>query len=89
MSTTRSQKRRNNQQGSTESVSEGLVSLIVLENVCKLDQDEGIACPSKAKSPRDANSFRESLRASLKEDNFRDEEPPRRIPEGIVEDVET
>ena len=62
MSTTRSQKRKNNQQESTESVSEGLVSPIILENVCHT-----IAGPSSTKSPRIENNFLDSLRASLKE----------------------
>ena len=66
MSTTRSQKRRNNQQESTESVSEGLVSPIILENVGHSEQDASIAGPSNAKSPRVENSLLESLRASLK-----------------------
>ena len=50
MSTTRSQKRNHNQQESTESVSEGLVSplvvVVVVENSCRLDQDVDIAAPS-------------------------------------------
>ena len=46
MSTTRSQKRRNNQQEGTESVSEGLISPIVVENPCFLDEDVRIACGS-------------------------------------------
>ena len=68
MSTTRSQKRRNNQQESTESVSEGFVSPIVVDNSCPLEQDVSVACPSRPKSPRIENSFLESLRASLKEE---------------------
>ena len=68
MSTTRSQKRRNNQQESTESVSEGLVSPIIVENTCHLDQGVGIAGPSRPKSPRIVNSLLESLKASLKEE---------------------
>ena len=68
MSTTRSQKRKNNQQGSCENVSEGFVSLIVVENSCTLDQDDGVAGPSKPKSPRVENSILESLRVSLKEE---------------------
>ena len=62
MLTTRKQERRNNQQDNTESVSEGLVSPIVLENVCQLDQDASIAGPSSAKSPMVENSFLENLR---------------------------
>ena len=68
MSTTRSQKRRNNQQESTESVSEGFVSPIIVENSCPLDQDAIVAGPSKPKSPRIKGSFLENLRASLKEE---------------------
>ena len=47
MLTTRSQKRRNNQQESTESVSEGFVSPIVVENSFALDQDAVVAGPSE------------------------------------------
>ena len=68
MSTTRSQKRRNNQQENTECVSEGLVSPILVQNNCHLDQDASIAGPSRPKSPRIENSFLESLRSSLKEE---------------------
>ena len=68
MSTTRSQKRRNNQRESTESVSEGLFSPIIVENVCHLGQDGSSAGPSSAKSARVKNSLLESLRASLKEE---------------------
>ena len=68
MSTRRSQKRRNNQQESTDSVSEGFVSPILVENVCHLNQDVSIAGPSRAKSSKIENSFLESLRASLKEE---------------------
>ena len=52
MSTTRSQKRKDNQQESTESVSEGLVSPIVVENPCFSEQDVSIAGPSRPKVPR-------------------------------------
>ena len=68
MSTTRSEKRRNYQQESTKSVSEGVVSPIILENVCHSVQDAGIAGPSSAKSPRIENRLLESLRSSLKEE---------------------
>ena len=68
MSTTRSQKRRNNQQEAIESVSEGFVSPVVVENSCPLEQDVSVAGPSKPKSPRVEGSFLESLRASLKEE---------------------
>ena len=68
MSTTRSQKRRNNQQEANESVSEGFVSPVIVENSCPLDQDVSGAGPSKPKSPRVEGSFLKSLRASLKEE---------------------
>ena len=68
MSTTRSQKRRNNQQESTESVSEGLVSPKTLKNVGHSEQDASIAGPSSTKSPRVDNSLLENLRASLKDE---------------------
>ena len=68
MSTTRCQKRRNNQQESTEIVSEGFVSPVVMENFCPLDQDVVVAGPFKPKSPRIESSFLESLRVSLKEE---------------------
>ena len=68
MSNARSQKRRNKQQESTENVSEGLVSPIVLENACQLDHDVCIAAPLSAKSPKVENNFVESLRTSLKEE---------------------
>ena len=68
MSTTRSQKRKDDQQKSTENVSEGLVSPIVVEYSCFLDQDVNIAKPSRPKSPRIENSLLECLRASLKEE---------------------
>ena len=68
ISTTRSQKRRNSQQKSTESVSEGLVSRIVPESLCQMNQDASIAGPSHEKSPRVENSFLKRLRVSLKEE---------------------
>ena len=68
MSTTRSQKRRNNQQEVVENVSEGFVSPVIAENSCSLDQDVSVAGPSRPKSPRIGNSLLESLRASLKEE---------------------
>ena len=67
MSTTRSQKRRNEQQGDKD-VSEGFISPIVVENPCSLNQDDEVAGPSKPKCPRIENSLLESLRASLKEE---------------------
>ena len=68
MSTTRSQKRRNDQQNSGENVSEGLISPIVVENPCSLNQDNEVAGPSRPKSPRVESSLLESLRISLKEE---------------------
>ena len=67
MSTTRSQKRRNEQQGDKD-VSEGFISSIVVENPCSPNQDDEVAGPSKPKSPWIENSLLESLRASLKEE---------------------
>ena len=67
MSTTSSQKRKNNQQEINESVSEGFISPVV-GNPCSVDQDENVAGPSKPKSPRVENSFLENLLASLKEE---------------------
>ena len=68
MSTTRSQKRKNNQQESTESVSKGLVSPIVVENPCFLDHEVSVAGPSRPRFPRVENSLLKSLRVSLKEE---------------------
>ena len=68
MSTTRSQKRKNDQQSTSENVSEGLISPIVVGNLCSSNQDDEVAGPSKPKSPRIENSLLESLRASLKEE---------------------
>ena len=65
MSTTRSQKRRNDQQEGDRNVSEGFVSPIVMENPCSSNQ---VAGPSRPKSPRIENSLLENLRASLKEE---------------------
>ena len=68
MSTTRSQKRRNDQQSTSENVSEGLISPIVVGNSCSLNQDDEVAGPSRPKSPRIENSLFESLRTSIKEE---------------------
>ena len=68
MSTTRSRKRRNNQQEVLENVSEGFVSPVIAENSCPLDQEVDVVGPSKPKSPRVENSALESLRVSLKEE---------------------
>ena len=68
MSTTRSQKRRNDQQEGDRNVSEGFVSPIIVENSCSSNQDVELAGPSRPKPPRIENSFLENLRASLKEE---------------------
>ena len=68
MSTTRSQKRRNDQQVGDRNVSEGFVSPILMENPCSSNQDAEVAGPSRPKSPRIENSLLENLRASLKEE---------------------
>ena len=68
MSTTRSPKRRNNQQEVVENVSEGFVSPVLAENSCPLDQEIDVVGPSKPKSSRVENSALESLRVSLKEE---------------------
>ena len=68
MSTTRSQKRRNNQQESSESVCEYLVSPIVTENNNSIDQDVGSPGPSREKSPRVESNVLENLRTSLKDE---------------------
>ena len=57
MSTTRSQKRRNDQQESDRNVSEGFVSPIAMENSCFPNQDVEVAGSSRPKSPRIENSF--------------------------------
>ena len=68
MSTTRSQKRKNDQQSTGENVSEGLISPIVVRDPCPLNQDDEVAGPSRPKSPRIENSLLENLRTSLKEE---------------------
>ena len=68
MSTTGSQKGRNNQQEVVENVSEGFVSPVVAESSRPLDQEISVVCTSKPKSPRIENSLLESIRASLKEE---------------------
>ena len=68
MSTTRSQKRRNDQQEGDRNVSDGFVSPIVVEVPCSSNQDVEAAGPSRPKSPRIENSLLESLRVSLKEE---------------------
>ena len=78
MSTTRSQKRRNNQQEFVENVSEGFVSPVMGENSCPLDQGVGVAGPSRLESPRIEGSLLESLRASLKEEIASEIKNPKR-----------
>ena len=68
MSTTRSQKRKNDHQEGDRNVSEGFVSPIGVENPRSSIQDVEIAGPSRSKSPRIENSSLENLRASLKEE---------------------
>ena len=68
MSTTRSQRKKNNHQESSESVSEGLVSTIIVENTCHLDQEVSVVGPSRSKSSRIENSLFENLKSSLKEE---------------------
>ena len=68
MSTTRSQRRRNNQQKANESVSEGFFSPVVAENSCPIDQDVSVAGSSKPKPPRIEGSFLEIFRAFSKEE---------------------
>ena len=68
MSTTRSQKGKNDQQEGDKNVSEGFVSPIVMENPCSSNQDVEVAGPSRPKSPRIENSLLENLRAPLKEE---------------------
>ena len=43
MSTTISKERKNNQQEISESVSEGFISPVIVENSCHLDQDQSVA----------------------------------------------
>ena len=57
-----------NQQESSESVSEYLVSPIVIENNNSVDQDVGSPGPSRAKSPRVESSVLKSLKTSLKDE---------------------
>ena len=68
MSTTRSQKRKNDQQEGDRNVSEGFVSSIGVENPCSSIRDVEVAGPSRSKSPRIENSSLENLRASLKQE---------------------
>ena len=61
-------KEKDNQLESTESVSDGFVSPIIVGNSCPLEQDAIVAGPSKPKFPRIEGSFLERLKASLKEE---------------------
>ena len=63
-----SQKRKNNQHESSESVSEYLVSPVVTENNNSVVQDVGSPGPSRAKSTRVESSVLESLKTSLKDE---------------------
>ena len=67
MSTTGSQKRRNNQQEAIESVSEAFVSPVLVDNSCPLDQDISMAGPSRPKSPRIEGSLLESYQKPQRE----------------------
>ena len=67
MSTTRSQKRKNNPRDNSGNVSEILTS-VLQENTSPSEQDVLIAGPSSAKSPRIEGSILEELRSSLKEE---------------------
>ena len=65
---TRSQKRGNNQQESTENESETFVSPILVQNKEPNEQDVVISGPPNTKSPRIENAARKGLRASLEEE---------------------
>ena len=65
---TRSQKRRNINQESSENVSGSLISPIVVENEAPIDQDVFVAGRFYAESSTVENSRLECLRASLKEE---------------------
>ena len=68
MSTTRSQKKSNDQQESSNTVSEGLISPVLSEYDTQVVQDVSAAGPSNPKSPRMENRIIESLRTSLKDE---------------------
>ena len=67
MSTTRSQKRRNNSQDNPENASEVIIPTSLQVNTDLSEQNTLIAGPSSAKSPRIEKSALEELRASLKD----------------------
>ena len=90
MSTTRSQKRRNDQQSTNENVSEGFISPVVEGNPCPLNQDDEVAGPSKPKSPLDRKQpFRKFEGFFKRGNNVRNQESTCRISKGIVEILET
>ena len=68
MSTTRSQKRKNDQQENSNNVSQLLISPVLKEDVIHVAQDVQIEGPSNPKSPKIENSFLENLRISLKDE---------------------
>ena len=65
---TRSQKRRNNQQEISETDSETASSSFLVDNVRSSDKDVQIAGPRSAKTAGIENSVLERLRASLNEE---------------------
>ena len=67
MSTTRSQKRKNDQQESSNNVCEDLISLVLSEDDIRVAQDVQIAGPSNPNSPRIENSIKENMRISPKD----------------------
>ena len=67
MSTTRSQKRKNNSQDNPENVSEMIFPTTLQVSTDLNQQDILIAGPSSTKSPRIENSVLEETRASLKD----------------------
>ena len=74
MSTTRSQRRRNDQQEGDRIVSEGFVSPIVMENPCSSNQDVEVTGPSRPKYPRIENK---EFKGFFEEgNNFRDQDSP-------------
>ena len=66
LSKTRSQKRKNDQQESSNNLSEGLFSQGLSEYDIHADQGVQTASPSNPKSPRIENSILEIIRISLK-----------------------
>ena len=68
INTTRSHEKRNDQQESSNSVSEGLISPVLSEEDTQVVQDVSAAGPLNPKSPRIENSIIESLRTSSKDE---------------------